>query len=52
MLPAKYMVVFFGLLELYLGVSGSAPGIANFAHLGGMFFGFLLIQYWTRWGRR
>ncbi len=51
-MPAKYMVVFFGLLELYLGVSGSAPGIANFAHLGGMFFGFLLIQYWTRWGRR
>jgi membrane associated rhomboid family serine protease len=45
-MKAKYMVILFGLLELYLGVSGRAPGIANFAHLGGMLFGFLLIQRW------
>jgi len=43
---AKYMVILFGLLELYLGVSGRSPGVANFAHLGGMLFGFLLIQRW------
>ncbi len=43
---AKYFVLVYGLLELYLGLSGRAPGIANFAHLGGMLFGFLLIQYW------
>lgn len=41
-------VFIYGLLELYLGVSGGAPGIANFAHLGGMLFGFLLIRYWRR----
>lgn len=41
-------VFIYGLLELYLGVSGGAPGVANFAHLGGMFFGFLLIRYWRR----
>ncbi|MDH3616380.1 MAG: rhomboid family intramembrane serine protease [Gammaproteobacteria bacterium] len=45
-------VIIYGLLELYLGVSGGAPGIANFAHLGGMFFGFLLIRYWRRGRRR
>lgn len=45
-------VFVYGLLELYLGVSGGAPGIANFAHLGGMLFGFLLIQYWRRGRRR
>jgi membrane associated rhomboid family serine protease len=45
-MKAKYMVILFGLLELYLGVSGRSPGVANFAHLGGMLFGFLLIQYW------
>jgi len=39
-------VVVFGLLELYLGLSGNAPGIANFAHLGGMLFGFLTLRYW------
>ncbi len=45
-MKAKYMVIMFGALELYLGLSGSAPGIANFAHLGGMLFGFLLIHHW------
>ena len=49
---AKYFVLFYGLLELYLGVSGGAPGVANFAHLGGMFFGFLLLRYWARPRRR
>jgi membrane associated rhomboid family serine protease len=44
-------VFIYGGLELYLGVSGGSPGVANFAHLGGMLFGFLLIQYWRR-GRR
>ncbi len=51
-MKAKYMVVLFGLLELYLGVSGSAPGIANFAHLGGMLFGFILIHRWRNAPRR
>ena len=41
-------VFIYGALELYLGVSGGAPGVANFAHLGGMLFGFMLIQYWRR----
>jgi len=51
-MKAKYMVILFGLLELFLGVSGSAPGIANFAHLGGMLFGFILIHRWQRASRR
>lgn len=45
-MKAKYFVLIYGALELYLGLSGRAPGIANFAHLGGMLFGYLLIQYW------
>lgn len=45
-------VIIFGLLELYLGFSGNAPGIANFAHLGGMLFGFLVLRYWSRGRRR
>ena len=51
-MKAKYMVILFGALELYLGVSGSAPGVANFAHLGGMVFGFFLIQRWRGSARR
>lgn len=45
-MKAKYFVIGYGLLELYLGVSGRSPGVANFAHLGGMLFGFLLLRYW------
>ncbi len=41
-------VFVFGLLELYLGVSGGAPGVANFAHLGGMLFGYLMLRHWRR----
>ena len=51
-MKAKYMVVLFGLLELYFGLSGRTPGIANFAHLGGMLFGFVLLRRWTRARRR
>jgi len=50
-MKAKYFVILYGLFELYLGVSGSAPGIAHFAHLGGMLFGFLLLRYWSRHSR-
>ena len=52
--PTRHHVVarFLGLLELYLGLSGNAPGIANFAHLGGMLFGFLTLRYWAAQRRR
>ncbi len=47
-MKAKYFVLFYGMFELYLGLSGGAPGVANFAHLGGMLFGFVLLRYWAR----
>ena len=45
-MSAKTLVIVFGALSLVMGVSGVAGGIAHFAHLGGMLFGWLLIQYW------
>ena len=45
-IKAKWFVIFYGALELFFGVSGLSPGVAHFAHLGGMLFGFVLIQYW------
>ena len=51
-MKAKYMVIVFGVIELYMGVSGGAPSVANFAHLGGMLFGFLLLLYWKKPRRR
>jgi membrane associated rhomboid family serine protease len=43
---AKWVVLGYGLVELWLGVSGTLAGIAHFAHLGGMVFGALLILAW------
>jgi membrane associated rhomboid family serine protease len=43
---AKWFVIGYGVLELYAGFTGSMPGVAHFAHLGGMLFGFLMLQYW------
>jgi membrane associated rhomboid family serine protease len=47
-IKAKYFVIGYGLLELYNGFSVSNSGIAHFAHLGGMLFGFILIRKWRR----
>jgi membrane associated rhomboid family serine protease len=46
-IKAKYFVIGYGLLELFLGFTGTEPGVAHFAHLGGMLFGYLLIRYWN-----
>lgn len=51
-MPAKVFVIVYGLLELFLGVSGYAPGIAHYAHLGGMLFGYLLLRHWSRRRKR
>lgn len=45
-IKAKWFVVIYGVLELYLGVSGRQVGVAHFAHLGGMIWGFALLKYW------
>lgn len=47
-LRAKWFVLIYGAIELYAGVTGSMEGVAHFAHLGGMFFGYLLLRYWRR----
>ena len=43
---ARTLVILYGVFELYLGVTGLQPGVAHFAHLGGMLFGWLLIRKW------
>ena len=49
-IKAKWLVAGYFVLELLYGISGSADGVAHFAHLGGMIFGFLLLLYWKRKG--
>ena len=45
-MKAKTLVIVFGAIEIFMGVTGTQSGVAHFAHLGGMLFGFLLIQHW------
>ena len=47
---AKFFVLFYGVAELYFGFTGTQDGVAHFAHLGGMVFGFFLIKYWKKKG--
>lgn len=41
---ARWFVLGYAALELYFGVTGTAEGVAHFAHLGGMFTGWLLLR--------
>lgn len=47
-IKAKFFVVGYAAIELFMAFSTSGDGVAHLAHLGGMLFGFLLIRYWRR----
>ena len=44
-IPARTFVLGYGLIELFLGVTNTTAGVAHFAHLGGLFGGWLSVQY-------
>ena len=43
---APVAVAAFAAIELFSGITGTAAGVAHFAHLGGMLGAFLLIMLW------
>lgn len=45
-MKAKYFVAIFGGLELFMGIGNFGSGVAHFAHVGGIIFGFILIKFW------
>jgi len=47
-IQARWFVIIYAGIELWAGVTGTASGIAHFAHLGGMFFGLILLMIWKR----
>lgn len=49
-IKAKYMVIGYGVIEFFLGVSRSMDTVAHFAHLGGMLFGLIILLYWRKKG--
>lgn len=48
---AKWLVIIFAAIELFSGINGIQDGVAHFAHLGGMLFGWLLIRWWRKQGK-
>lgn len=49
-MKAKWFVIIYGLIELFLGWRG-AGNVAHFAHVGGMLWGFILLWWWKRNGK-
>jgi len=54
-MKARTLVIVYGAISLLFGITGTQSGVAHFAHLGGMLFGWLTIRYWrgqAPFGRR
>ena len=52
-IKAKWFVIIYAGLELWLGISNSAgDNVAHFAHLGGALAGFILVLVWNKKNRR
>lgn len=50
-IKAKYFVLIYALIELYMGFNNDPNDhIAHFAHLGGALFGFIVISIWKKQG--
>lgn len=50
-IKAKYFVIFYGLIELFMGIAPGADGVAHFAHVGGMIGALILILTWRKRGK-
>jgi len=49
-IKAKWMVIGYGAVELFFGVTGTMDNVAHFAHLGGMLFALIILIYWKKKG--
>jgi membrane associated rhomboid family serine protease len=47
-IKAKYFVMIYGAIELYLALTSGNDGIASVAHLGGMAFGYVYLKGFSR----
>ena len=51
-IKAKWFVMGYAAIELFMAYSSTGDGVAHLAHLGGMVFGFFLIRYSRRSGQQ
>jgi membrane associated rhomboid family serine protease len=50
-LKVKWLVIIMGAIAFLNSISGSEPGVANIAHLGGMLVGYLYLKGKDWWGK-
>lgn len=50
-IKAKWFVLGYVAIELFMAMSQRGDGVAHVAHLGGMFFGYLLLRAWNKKSR-
>jgi membrane associated rhomboid family serine protease len=52
-MKAKWFVLIYGALELFMGIRNSAgDSVAHFAHLGGAITGFIIVYFWNKRRRK
>ncbi len=47
-IKAKWFVLGYAVIELFMGWRGIDAGVAHFAHVGGMLWGWALLYYWKK----
>lgn len=47
-IKAKFLIILYGIYELYNGINYNLDNIAHFVHIGGIIVGFLFIKWWSR----
>lgn len=45
-IKAKWLVIGYAAIEVYMAIKASDDGVAHLAHLGGMAVGYMLMRYW------
>ncbi len=50
-MKAKYLVIGYGVLQIYFILTNSQQGVAHFAHLGGAIVGAFLVYFWRKQGK-
>jgi len=52
-MKAKWFVLIYGAIELWLGFQNSAgDSVAHFAHLGGAITGLIIVMIWNKTNRK
>jgi membrane associated rhomboid family serine protease len=51
-MPAIFAVIVLGIIELFFGISGLEPGIANWGHLGGIVTGLFFTILWKSFRKK